>query len=149
MFSGTHSNDIDARGWHDDIEIVDRHISADWERIRARLSDPAALVDLPKHFDQHIERVDRLAEIWRAAGRIERHGRLERIEIEVSQASSYSADLRVLPWKEHRIHWGHHRRDWLLEIADHLETALTGEFVEVISRLDVMDLDFAPGGASA
>ena len=119
----------DARVWQAGHEVVQRTIRAEWEVIRARLTDPHALRAVPMRFDQDFERVDRLIEIWRAAGRIERHGRLERIEIEVTQASHISAELRVLPWTQRLHHWNRKRQDWLVEVADHVETALTGRMI--------------------
>jgi hypothetical protein len=131
MAPSTPQSDADARGWRSDEEIVDRLIRGDWQLIRERLCDPAALVDVPVHFDGSFERVDRIAEFWRASGRIERHGRLERIEIEVSQASAYSADLRVLPMQGHHFQRSRKRRDWLIEVADRLEAVLTDVVIDV------------------
>lgn len=148
----TTNNARDGR-WRADEEIVDRLIRADWEYIRSRLTDPSSLVDVPMHFDEHFERVDRIVEIWRASGRIERLGRLERVEIEVSKASAVSADLRVLPWKQRpRFRIPRKRHNWLIEIADHLESAVTGKVVEIIDVRtydDDVAIELAPDGATA
>src|SRR4051812_16224491 len=94
----------DGNGWHADEEVVHRTIDGDWQVIRVRLTDTTALRSVPMYFDQEFEHVDRILDIWRAAGRIERHGHLEHIEIEVAQETEFSARLRVLPWKAHRNH---------------------------------------------
>src|SRR5687768_16897976 len=77
----------DTHGWQAGNEVVHRTIRADWPSIRSVLTDPASLSGLPIHVDDSFDRVDRLAvEVWRANVRIERAGRTERIEIEVTQA---------------------------------------------------------------
>ena len=118
------------------FEVVDRRIRGDWNDIRSRLTSPS-LATGPVHIDEAFERVDRLAEIWRATGRVEQHGRLERVEIEVSKASETSADLRVLPWREHRSPFSRKRRDWLAEVADHFGGVLAGETVDLTEDVDL------------
>jgi hypothetical protein len=119
--------------------VVQRTIRADWHVIRARLTDRSLLRVVPMQFDEHFERVDRVVEIWRANGRVERHGRLERIEIEVSQSSSFSAELRVLPWKQRRYHFSNRRQDWFVEIANQLEEVLTAHEIELRDLVDLVE----------
>jgi hypothetical protein len=116
----------DTHRWQAGDEVVHRTIRGDWPSIKSVLTDPASLSGLPIHVDQSFERVDRLVvEVWRANIRIERAGRTERIEVEVTQASSWSAELRVLPWKQRRYRSGRRRQQLLTELADQLEVLLT------------------------
>ena len=90
------------------------------------------------HFDEPFERVDRVVvEIWRASGRIERAGRTERIEIEVTQASSWSAELRVLPWKQRRYRWGRRQQEIFVQLADQLADVLAGRTREADRAIDL------------
>jgi hypothetical protein len=111
--------------WQAGDEVVQRTVRADWVSIRAVITDPTVVSRLPMRIDESFERVDRLVEIWRATGRIERAGRTERIEIEVTQASAWSAELRVLPFKQRGYRSGRRRQELLVRLADQLEDLLT------------------------
>ena len=121
-----------------------RTVRGDWPTMRSVLTDPASLVGLPIRIDDPFERVDRLAiEVWRANVRIERAGRTERIEIEVTQASSWSAELRVLPWKQRRYRSGRRRQQLLMDLADRLQELLTGTTtapIDLTDRVAAIDL---------
>jgi len=123
---------------------VHRTVRGDWPTMRSVLTDPASLVGLPIRIDDPFERVDRLAiEVWRANVRIERAGRTERIEIEVTQASSWSAELRVLPWKQRRYRSGRRRQQLLMDLADRLQELLTGTTtapIDLTDRVAAIDL---------
>ena len=133
-----HRTESDGNGWNADEECVQRTLDVDWATVEALLADADAMRTLPMHFDETFEQVDRLIDIWRATGRIERHLHVEHIELEVIQTSDSSAEMRVLPWREHHhfIHLSHQREHLMLELADHLEALLTGAPLDLNRRSD-------------
>ena len=128
--------ETDGNGWNADEECVQRTIHRDWQAIEALLRDADAMRAVPMHVDEPFEQVDRLVDIWRAAGRIERHLHVEHIELEVIQTSDSSAELRVLPWREHHhfVHLSHQREHLMLELVDHVEAVLTGDAIDANGR---------------
>ena len=61
------------------------------------------------------------------------------MSIEVAQASSWSAELRVLPLKQRGYRWGRRRQEIFVQLADQLEDLLTGRTAEPASVLDLTE----------